>query len=51
MVSPRASALIASRRPGIKLDVPLTERLWGPRDVIVTVPGEGPKVAFRERTG
>jgi catechol 2,3-dioxygenase-like lactoylglutathione lyase family enzyme len=34
---------------GIALDVPLTSRPWGQRDIVVTVPGEGPKVAFGER--
>ncbi len=30
------------------LDVPLTERPWGLRDIVVLVPGEGPRVAFGE---
>jgi catechol 2,3-dioxygenase-like lactoylglutathione lyase family enzyme len=34
---------------GIELDIPLTVRPWGQRDIVVTVPGEGPKVAFGER--
>lgn len=33
----------------VELDVPLTVRPWGQRDIVVTVPGEGPKVAFGER--
>jgi hypothetical protein len=33
---------------GVALDLPLTERPWGMRDVVVTVPGEGPKLAFGE---
>lgn len=34
---------------GIEPDVPLTERPWGLRDVVVTIPGEGPMIAFGER--
>jgi hypothetical protein len=34
---------------GIPLDVPLTERPWGLRDIVVTLPGQGPKLAFGER--
>lgn len=34
---------------GLNLDVPLTVRPWGQRDVVVTVPGSGPKIAFGER--
>lgn len=33
---------------GIELDVKLTVRPWGTRDIVVTIPGEGPKVAFGE---
>lgn len=34
---------------GAQLAVPLTERPWGLRDVVVRLPGEGPLVAFGER--
>jgi predicted enzyme related to lactoylglutathione lyase len=34
---------------GVALDVPETERPWGMRDIVVTLPGDGPKVAFGER--
>jgi len=33
---------------GVALDVPLTERPWGLRDIVVTVPGDGPRIAFGE---
>lgn len=33
---------------GIALDVPPTERPWGMRDIVVIVPGEGPRIAFGE---
>jgi catechol 2,3-dioxygenase-like lactoylglutathione lyase family enzyme len=35
---------------GVTLDVELTDRPWGMRDIVVTVPGEGPRIAFGERT-
>ena len=34
---------------GIELDVPLTDRPWGMRDIVVRIPGEGPRIAFGER--
>jgi hypothetical protein len=33
---------------GVDLDVALAERPWGMRDVVVTIPGEVPRVAFCE---
>ncbi|MCU1393464.1 MAG: hypothetical protein JWM34_1892 [Ilumatobacteraceae bacterium] len=36
---------------GIELAIPLTERPWGQRDIVVALPGEGPMIAFGERTG
>ena len=33
---------------GVALAVPLTERPWGMRDIVVTLPGEGPMLAFGE---
>ena len=33
---------------GIELDIPMSERPWGTRDVVVTIPGEGPRLAFGE---
>lgn len=35
---------------GIELDIPPTERPWGQRDIVVRLPGEGPLLAFGERT-
>ena len=32
----------------IPLDVPLTVQPWGLRDVVVSIPGDGPKIAFGE---
>ncbi len=34
---------------GIELDLPLTDRPWGMRDIVVRIPGEGPRIAFGER--
>jgi hypothetical protein len=34
---------------GIEPAVPLTERPWGLRDIVVVLPGEGPRVAFGEQ--
>jgi uncharacterized glyoxalase superfamily protein PhnB len=34
---------------GVALDVPLTERPWGLRDIVVVLPGEGPRLAFGEQ--
>jgi hypothetical protein len=36
---------------GIELDIPPTARPWGNRDVVVTIPGEGPRIAFGEVIG
>jgi predicted enzyme related to lactoylglutathione lyase len=36
---------------GVPLDVPLTERPWGLRDIVVTLPGDGPMLAFGEHIG
>ncbi len=35
----------------VRLAVPVTERPWGARDLVVAVPGEGPMIAFGEPTG
>ena len=35
----------------VPLAVPVTERPWGLRDLVVTVPGRGPMIAFGEPTG
>lgn len=37
------------RAAGIDLEVPLTTRPWGLRDLVVVLPGGGPMVAFGER--
>jgi hypothetical protein len=33
----------------IELDLALTDRPWGMRDIVVRIPGDGPRIAFGER--